>query len=328
MIKRHQFGFACVWAACAASVLAGPAQSLVLTTHSVYGREYVALGDVMRVFALKAQSGRDRSVTLFSPQARARFVVDSREAEVQGVKYWLTAPLAVKSGQMWLPAVDVVKTLDPLLRGSGLMANGPLRTIVLDPGHGGDDQGSRARNGLLEKHLTLDMARRLHALLAAKGYCVLLTRTDDRDMALQSRSAFARGNHADLFVSIHFNSVTSSSEPCGAETYCLTPAGAPSTANRTTSPIASDFVSFLANRFDNDNVVLAHYIQQHLVSKTGAAERGVKRARFEVLKDLTCPGVLVECGFLSNAGDLRLISQDTHRQKLAAAIASGIEAYK
>jgi len=309
-------------------MLAGPAQSLVLTTHSVYGREYVALGDVMRVFALKAQSGRDRSVTLFSPQARARFVVDSREAELQGVKYWLTGPPAVKGGQMWLPAMDVVKTLDPLLRGGGLTAHWPLRTIVLDPGHGGDDQGSRGRNGLVEKQLTLDLARRLHGLLVAKGYRVLLTRTDDRDVALQSRSAFARGNHADLFMSIHFNSVTSSSEPRGAETYCLTPSGAPSTSNKTTSPIASDFVSFVANRFDADNVVLAHFVQQHLVRGTGAAERGVKRARFEVLKDLVCPGVLVECGFLSNPADLRLISQDAHRQKLAAAIASGIEAYK
>lgn len=315
-------------AALAVGAAAGPAQSIVLTTHHVYGRDYVALNEVMKAFDLRGRVGRDRSVTLSSSQVRVRLTVDSREAEVQGVKYWFSAPLALQSQQVWLPAIDVVKILDPLLRRTGLTAARPLHTIVLDPGHGGMDQGTHGRNGLTEKALTLDMAKRLQALLAGSGYNVLLTRSDDREVPLDARPALARTRRADLFVSVHFNSSLPSTEPRGAETFCLTPSGAPSTSTRSTTLSAEDFVTFNGNRFDNDNVVLAHCIQQNLVTRTGAAERGVKRARFEVLKDLTCPGVLVECGFLSNASDLKLLGQPAHRERLAEAIAAGIESYR
>ena len=307
---------------------AGPAQSIVLTTHHVYGRDYVALNEVMKVFDLKGQVGRDRSVTLTSARVRVRLTVDSREGEVQGVKYWFSAPLALQSQQVWLPAIDVVKILDPLLRRTGLAAAWPLHTIVLDPGHGGVDQGAHARNGLTEKTLTLDVVKRVRTLLADAGYNVLLTRSDDREVPLDGRPALARTHHADLFVSVHFNSSLPSTEPRGAETFCLTPSGAPSTSTKSTTLSAEDFVTFNGNRFDNDNVVLAHCIQQNLVAKTGAAERGVKRARFEVLKDLACPGVLVECGFLSNTSDVKLFNQSAYRDKLAAAIAAGIESYR
>jgi N-acetylmuramoyl-L-alanine amidase len=317
-----------VWAACAIGAWAGPAKSIVLTTRHVYGREYVALGDVARVFGLKGQTGRDRSVMLTSSQVRVRLTVDSREAEVQGVKYWLSAPLAVHSHQVWLPAIDVVKTFDPLLRRTGLAAAWPLRTIVLDPGHGGPDQGTHAKSGLQEKTLTLDLAKRLRAALAQKGFNVLLTRNDDREMPLDSRSAFARSRKGDLFVSVHFNSAAPSTEPRGAETFCLTPSGAQSTSTKGATLSTADFVTYTGNRFDNDNVVLAHCVQQSLVGRAGALERGVKRARFEVLKDLACPGVLVECGFLSSPSDVRLISQASHRDRLAAALAVGIETYK
>jgi len=157
---------------------------------------------------------------------------------------------------------------------------------------------------------------------------VLLTRNDDRETPLDSRPAFARTRKGDLFVSLHFNSSAPATEPRGAETFCLTPSGAPSTSTKSATLSAADFVTFSGNRFDNDNVVLAHCIQQGLVGRVGAVERGVKRARFEVLKDLICPGVLVECGFLSNASDARLISQSSHRDRLAAAIMAGIETYR
>ncbi len=328
MKQRLPLGWMSVWIACVIGAWAGPAQSLVLTTRHVYGREYVAMGDVMRVFGLRGQVNHDRTVMLTSPLVRVRLTLDSREAEVQGVKYWLSAPLALHSHQVWVPAIDVVKTLDPLLRRTGLAAAWPLRTIVLDPGHGGTDQGAHARSGLLEKTLTLDLAKRLQVLLMQRGYRVLLTRNDDREMSLDSRSAFARTQKADLFVSLHFNSSAPSAEPRGTETFCLTPAGAQSTSTKGSTLNAADFVSFTGNRFDNDNVVLAHCIQQGLVGRAGAVERGVKRARFEVLKDLTCPGVLVECGFLSNVSDVRLISQSTHRDRLALAVLGGIETYR
>lgn len=312
----------------AAAVWAAPGASTVLTTHSVFGRDYVAVTDVMRVFGLKAQALPARAYVLSSQHARVRFALDSREAEVQGVKYWLNSAPALKGGVVWFPAVDVVKTLDPLLRRTGLAANGTVRTIVLDPGHGGEDQGARSRGGMLEKHLTLDVARRIEAMLEENGHRVLLTRRDDRFIPLDQRSAFARANRADLFISVHFNSAQPSTEPAGAETYCLTPAGARSTSDKKGVLTKSDYIPQSANRFDNDNVILAHHIQQSLVARAGAVERGVKRARFEVLKELNCPGVLVECGFLSSPSEARRISQASYRQQLAAAIAAGVAGYR
>ena len=307
---------------------AAPGTSTVLTTHRVYGRDYVLLADVMSVFGLKVQSLPNRTYLLDSPKSRVMLALDSREAQVQGVKHWLSAPPAAQRGQVWLPALDVVKTFDPLLRHSGLLATNALRTIVLDAGHGGDDRGASSRSGLIEKQLTLDVAYRLGLILESQGYRVLFTRRDDRRVPLEDRSTFARLNKADLFVSIHFNSAQPASLPCGAETFCLTPAGSRSTSSKTESLTQTDFIPLNSNRFDNDNVLVAHHIQSELVSKAGATERGVKRARFEVLKDLNCPGVLVECGFLSNPAETKRIMQASYRQQLAAGIACGIANYR
>ena len=129
-----------------------------------------------------------------------------------------------------------------------------------------------------EKEFTLDWALRLRPLLAAKGWRVFLTRTNDIDLSLSNRVAFAEDHHADLFVSLHFNSAGGGDTQAGLETYCLSPAGMPSTVTR---GFPDDLgVSFPNNLFDAANLQLALRMHHALLEANHQQDRGIRRARF------------------------------------------------
>ena len=215
--------------------------------------------------------------------------------------------------------IDGIKTVKPLLD-SGKLHRHPVRTIVLDPGHGGKDQGA-AGGGILEKSLNLQLAQRVEFLLKERGCRVLLTRKNDLFLSLPQRTSFANRNNADLFVSIHTNSAASQ-KPHGIEVYCLAPAGTAST-----NASAVSWKSLPGNRFDAKNLRLGYFIQHAMIARTKANDMGVKRARFAVLRDLNCPGVLVELGFLSNPPEAKQLRSPDYLDKLAKGIAGGILNY-
>jgi len=139
---------------------------------------------------------------------------------------------------------------------------------------------------------------------------------------LPDRVAFADAHHADLFLSLHFNGTTSSSQS-GIETYCLTPTGMPS--NLTRGYEDNPVLVFPNNQFDAQNVQLALRLHRSLLDATGATDRGVRRARFlAVLRGQHCPATLIEGGYLSNPAEAALIDTPEHRQKLAAAVATAL----
>ncbi len=138
---------------------------------------------------------------------------------------------------------------------------------------------------------------------------------------MTDRTDFARRKRADLFVSLHFNSAFGLVS--GIETYGLTPFGAASTAGGIVTR-----ESYSGNRQDEANLWLAHCVQKSLLRSTGAADRGVRRAKFQVLREAPCPAILVEAGFVSNASEERKILTTEYRDLLAKAIADGILAYK
>jgi N-acetylmuramoyl-L-alanine amidase len=195
---------------------------------------------------------------------------------------------------------------------------------VLDPGHGGSDTGTRGRQSV-EKILTLDVAKRAERYLEAAGLNTVLTRTSDRTLSLEDRVALATGKHADLFVSIHLNSGGSAD---GIETYCSPPAGAVSTSNPFRRFFGHPDSPCPNNRYDEKNVWLAHCVQRSALHATGAADRGVRRARFVVIRDATCPAILIEGGFLSNRAEEQRILTADYRERLAKAIADGILEYR
>lgn len=252
-----------------------------------------------------------------------KLTVGSRLAQWNGISVWLGFPPQLVRGEARIHALDAEKTLLPLA-GMPLQPSTGTRTVVLDAGHGGGDGGTRGPRGELEKDYTLDWALRAERLLANAGWKVFLTRRTDVDVPLPERVSFADRVHADLFISLHFNSTFPQTQPSGIETYCLTPAGMPSTLARGYAD--DERAVFPNNAFDPANMDWAMRIHRSLLSETHAHDDGIKRARFMgVLRYQNRPAVLVEGGFLSNNVEARMIDSAAYREQLAAALAAALK---
>ena len=184
-----------------------------------------------------------------------------------------------RNGELWLHALDLEKTIQPLITGSPALSGKLALVIVIDPGHGGANPGTKSVwDGRYEKDFTLDWGRRLATVLESRGWGVFLTRTNDTNLALSNRVAVAEAHNADLFVSLHFNSAAPDRTQSGVETYCLTPAGVPSTVTR---GFEDDIgITFPNNAFDEQNVQLACCVHHALLEVNGHQDRAVRRARF------------------------------------------------
>jgi len=252
--------------------------------------------------------------------------IGSREASWNGIEINLGFEPQLINNQIFLHELDLQRNLEPLLcdppsRIAGLGTN---RVIVIDPGHGGSNTGTHSvLDGRFEKEFTLDWAKRLAPLLETNGWQVFLTRTDDVYVANSDRVVFAEAHHADLFISLHFNSGAPDEKPHGLETYCLTPTGMSSTLIRGYNDFWSE--NYSNNAFDAENLQLAVRLHSALLRATGMEDRGVERARFiEVLRGQNCPAILIEAGYLSNPHEAKLIESPEFRQKLAEAIAAAL----
>ncbi|MDQ8185589.1 N-acetylmuramoyl-L-alanine amidase [Pelagicoccus sp. SDUM812002] len=247
----------------------------------------------------------------------------SRNASLDGVKVMLDTPLKRERGNWRLGESDqkiVLNSAFGASKAGGIEAG----TIVIDPGHGGVHDGAKNQSiGILEKNLALDVSLRLQGHLEANGFKVVLTRYDDRHVELKERPAIANGLKADLFVSVHFNAA-GKSDPKGLETYMFTPEGNPSSSD---SESGDDAVFYPVNRFDQQSFELAYAMQKTMTTRLGREDRGVKKGRWAVLKTLDCPGVLVECGFVSNDDEALLISTAGYRERVSQALADAIVAY-
>ncbi len=160
-------------------------------------------------------------------------------------------------------------------------------------------------------------------LLVTNGWTVWLTRSNDVNVQLPARVAFADSRKAALFLSLHFNSSFPDHEQAGLETYCLTPSGMPSNLTRCFKDDAA--LIFPNNSFDTENLQLAIRLHRSLLQANGHADRGVRRARFlGVLQGQNRPAVLVEGGYLSNPDEAREIADPAYLEKLARAVARAL----
>ncbi|HTB82076.1 MAG TPA: N-acetylmuramoyl-L-alanine amidase [Candidatus Sulfotelmatobacter sp.] len=266
-------------------------------------------------------------LTTYSVSSRQGVLVlaiGSREATWNGVTFHLGFAPEFIDGQVAVHGLDLRKNFEPLLTDPPLAFPGTNRVIVIDPGHGGANAGTIAVNDhQLEKDLTLDWARRLKPLLETNGWTVYLTRTTDFDVSLSNRVAFAEARHADLFVSLHFNSAAPDKKENGLETYCLTPQGMPSTLTRGNPDFTPQW--FPNNAFDEENFQLAMRLHAAVLRASGEDDRGVRRARFMgVLHGNRHPAILIEGGFLSNPAEAKKVEDAGFRQKLAEAVANAL----
>lgn len=244
----------------------------------------------------------------------------------EGLELHLGFAPQIIGGQPYLHALDLRKTLQPLLRDFVLTSRAEHPILVLDPGHGGEDAGTHSvLDGHTEKEFTLDWALRVRRILTTNGWQVHLTRSSDSSLALSNRVAFAEERQADLFLSLHFNSAGQNRLEAGLETYCLTPPGMPSNLTRGFADDAA--LNFPNNAFDAQNLALALDIHRALLQINGHRDRGVRRARFPaVLRGQNRPAILVEGGYLSNPREAGLIADPAYREKLAEALASALQA--
>ncbi|HTO04083.1 MAG TPA: N-acetylmuramoyl-L-alanine amidase, partial [Opitutus sp.] len=203
------------------------------------------------------------------------------------------------------------------------------KVIAIDAGHGGIDHGTENRRlQFKEKTFTLDVATRLKTLLEQQDYTVVLTRTKDVTLDKPMRVVLANRAGADLFVSIHFNSLANDRVTRGTEVFTFAPQHQRST--NSWSPFEADDTEWEmapGNEFDAWNSLLAHSIHRELLSGLKTFDRGKKIAHLGVLRGLKCPGVLVESGFLSNDEEAARIATPAYRQEIAVALAAGINAY-
>lgn len=246
------------------------------------------------------------------------FEMNSRKFIYGNTLIWLNDPSLRENSDISIARCDINKTIEPLLNPARILTNQEIRTVVLDPGHGGLDTGAVGLRNEHEKKVVLDVAKRTRKKLQAAGIEVKLTREKDQTLELSDRSARAKKWNASLFVSIHINSAKNSSA-AGIETYLMPASGFPSTSGSTTT-----LASGQGNKWDSTNILLAYYIHSCTVVKTGSIDRGIRHARFDVLKEAPCPAVLVECGFASNGPEEDLLLQKEYRDALADGIADGI----
>jgi N-acetylmuramoyl-L-alanine amidase len=292
----------------------------------VAGQKYVRLTDWAKANAFEARwLKQDETLQLTNRWSKILVAADSREAQINGVRVWLLYPVVAQSGTLCLAQLDVEATLRPLLSPPRNQPGAKVRTVCLDPGHGGKDPGNEIGSNQ-EKRYTLLLAKEVRAQLARAGLKVSLTRSTDSFIELPARPGLAKRRSADLFISLHFNAAESGrSTVQGAEVYCLTPAGATSTNARGEG---NGEGSFPGNRHNDQNLILAYQVQKTLTRNLTVEDRGVRRARFAVLRDAVMPAVLIEAGFLSHPVEGRQILSAAYRQRIARAIVEGLLAYK
>ncbi len=251
-----------------------------------------------------------------------QFSVGRRVATWNGYKFNLGFAPTTTNGVPFIHSLDVDKNLAPLQQVNRPVARG-RGVIVLDPGHGGIDVGTKSVLGnSFEKTYTLDWAMRLKPLLEARGWKVVLTRTTDRTVELTERVLIAEQQQADLFISLHLNAATAGA--AGLETYYLTPAGMTSTLTRNYADPVN--VVLPGNSQDFQSLHLAMRVHRSLLQSVGMADRGVQRARFmAVLKTQQRPAILIEGGYLSDRNEAQHLASPDYRQKLALAVAKALE---
>lgn len=285
----------------------------------------LGLNEVMASYGFGPPSEYGRSAVYRSRTTTVIFEAGSRRVVVNGLSVYLNRSVLRAAGNWVIAPVDAVDTIGAILLPSRALRKASAALVVLDPGHGGADPGT-GQGSLLEKAFTLDIAKRVRSRLRDSHVNVMLTRDRDITMSLEERCWRADRYGADVFVSIHLNA---SRNPMisGIETFIVPASGYPATGELEQNMASSKRKDCSGNRFDGANIVLAQYLQTGLLAHTGAADRGIRRARFYVIRNANSPAALVECGFLSNRGESRKIMDAGYREHIAEGVARGILTY-
>ena len=301
--------------------------SLSARQIQVAGKAYVDLLSVGQRFGMQAYwlQGH-KTFRLRSQWTTIDLGKQSRMLQINCLPIYLGFPTVESKGQLFIAQADYQHVLKPILTPQVFESRPDVRRIVIDAGHGGKDSGACNHTyGIMEKDLALDVARRLKNLLEGADFEVVMTRDSDVYIPLGQRPKVANRAKADLFVSLHFNAAASTAAS-GFESYALTPQFQASSKYR--RPTGKDAIRYQGNEQDPWNALITYHLERALVQRLGGPDRGMKRARWAVLKSLRCPGVLTELGFMSHAATAKKLRLPAFRQTLAQALFEGIVAYR
>jgi N-acetylmuramoyl-L-alanine amidase len=287
------------------------------------GHNYVSFTNVAQFYQFPNYTRINGGVSLRSDQRGIRAQAGSSELFINGVRFLTSFPIIGNGADGLISATDVSKLIEPVLRPSRISGAQPVETVVIDPGHGGIDQGA-ANSWGGEKAFTLDVALRARDALLQAGFKVEMTRSSDTAVSLEERVNFANRFPRAVLISIHFNSSTGGT---GLETYALAPEGTPSNASSENQPSVSDVQWCAGNARDGANIALAAAVHACALRQLHLNDRGIRHARFHVLRGMNIPALLIEGGFLSDAAEGQRIATPQFRQQLGEAIAQGVKIY-
>lgn len=317
-------------------------------TAPINGLDYLPLNTLCQRYQMQASwEPATQVLQVLSGTAAVRLSPGFSTALVNGVAHPLGAPVVMQGGQLWVPAPAALRWISPAPTAppkpppAGVHT---IRAIVLDPGHGGDDPGAIGPGRVEEKEVVLDVARRLRDRLTAEGIRVLMTRADDRFIPLAQRAAFANQRSADLFISIHANS-SKSRGASGYEAYYLSEAtddaaralaaaenAAPDPSGTATAGATKDTDAIVWDLLNTENRTesreLASSVCRGMKWFLPSQNRGVKSARFYVLKWARMPAVLIEVGFVTNRAEGQRLESAAYRQRISDGVAQGLLTYK
>lgn len=303
----------------AATVFAGDDWNVVRQQ----GRDYVTFSNVARFYQFPEYTRVSRTVSLRSARRGIRAEAGRSEIYINGVRFFTDFPILSGGTDELISAMDVSKIIEPIIRPNRIKNSHKIETVILDPGHGGVDNGASNRWGS-EKNFALDVAINARQQLLSAGYKVEMTRSSDKAISLDDRVSFANRFRNAVFISIHFNW---SGAAEGIETYALAPAGVVSNAAIEKEASFSNVAWCPGNAEDEKNIALGAAVHASVLSRMSMFDRGVKHARFHVLRNVKIPAVLVECGFLSNVSEGQRIATPQFRQQVGTAIAQAVKNY-
>ena len=294
------------------------------------GGDYVTLRSV-KSFYFFTKMSFGSVITMENAKVKMEVRPGTQRCRMNGVLFILSHPVVSYKSRYLLSRTDLVKLVDPVMRPTYIRNARAFNTVVVDAGHGGKDPGSRGFYSH-EKTYTLKMARLVRDLLKKRGYKVVMTRDSDVFISLSNRVWIANKYPGAVFVSIHFNSGNSRAN--GIETFTISPVGVPHMGRGVSS---RDYNMVPGNIMDSASIALATAVHSRTLlylnnPKYGnnfkIEDRGIKRARFNVLTGIKIPAILFEGGFLSNRSESGKVHSSAYQVTLATAIVRAIDVYK
>lgn len=295
-----------------------PALSLPLSAQQPAAQqaaeaEYLPMEKLRSFYKLLPQPVRQEGVrSIGNSCTTLNFGPAPRDLTIGGYRCQLSHPVRDDgAGDLLISRTDFVKLIDPILRPTYITNRYLVRTIVIDPGHGGYDSGSTSEK-INEAEFNLKLAALLREELTKRGFTVVLTHEQNRHISDQQRIAIANEADAAIFISLHLNS--GRSDISGIETYTAAP-DIPGSRRRP------------ANNHDAANAALAFAVHSSLIAGTGANDGACRRAHFNLLNSVTCPAIMVLPGYITNKNEQSRLDTEEYRQQLAAAITEGIATF-